>query len=297
MHVRPFAGAIVVLALAAGPAAGASNAFAGPAREHRTHARPDQVHRERPTAAALLRSEITPIDPSFATTTAPAVQAPATPSFAEQAPAVAQAPAVLLTPDAILFIAEYQQRLADFYAGVHRQLGEFYAGVQRQLGEFYAGVQRQLGEFYAGVQRQLGEFYAGVQRLEEFYAGVQRQLAEFYAAVQRQPVEFYAAVQANVVRDYLRGLFLADGYGRWGGQMACIRNRESHGDYSVMSRGGVYRGAYQYAQSTWNNAAGAAGRGDLVDVNPATVAPVDQDQVTIAYMDLVGLGPWGGRCG
>ncbi|MCU1458184.1 MAG: hypothetical protein JWL73_2276 [Actinomycetia bacterium] len=242
MPVRPFVGTFVVLALASGTVAGASTAFAGPVRERAIHARTEQLHRRRPTAAVLHRSDVTPTDPSTSTTAAPAVQAPATPSVAAQSPAVAQMPAVLLTADGVQFILSYQQRLA------------------------------------------------------EFYAGVQRQLAEFYASVQRRTDEFYLAVQRGMIRDYLRGLFVADGLRRWGAQMACIRNRESHGNYSVMSRGGVYRGAYQYAQRTWNNAAGAAGRGDLVGVNPATVAPIDQDQVTIAYMDVAGLGAWGGRC-
>jgi hypothetical protein len=221
MHVRPFAGAMVVLALAAGSVAGASTAFAGPVREHDTHSRTEQLHRTRPTAAVLHRSDTTPIDPSTETTTAPVVQAPASvPSIAAQAPAVAQAQAVLLTPEGIHFILAYQQRLADFYAGVQRA----------------------------------------------------------------------------IVGDFLRGMYVADGWRRRGAQLSCIRNRESHGDYSVMSRGGVYRGAYQYNQGTWNNASASAGRDDLVDVNPATAAPIDQDQVTIHYMDVVGLGPWGGRC-
>lgn len=229
MHVRPLAGAMVVLALAAGSVAGASTAFAGPVREHVTHARTEQLQRTRPTAAVLHRSDITPTDPSTETTTAPAVQAPASvPSIA------AQAPAVLLTPEAMQYV------------------------------EYVASQQRLLAEFYASVPQRLADFYAGVQRDQVF--------------------------------GYLRSLYVADGWRRWGGQLACIRNRESHGNYSVMSRGGTYRGAYQYAQSTWNGAAGSAGRGDLVGRNPATVAPIDQDAVTIHHMDLVGLRPWGGRC-
>ena len=44
-----------------------------------------------------------------------------------------------------------------------------------------------------------------------------------------------------------------------------------------MSPGGTYRGAYQFDRSTWNSAARLAGRDDLVGVDPAAVAPADQD--------------------
>jgi hypothetical protein len=77
--------------------------------------------------------------------------------------------------------------------------------------------------------------------------------------------------------------------------LTCIRQRESGGNYSAVSRDG-YLGAYQFAQSTWNIAAGMAGRSDLVGVTVNTATPYDQDDVAWALLQAQGLGPWGGHC-
>lgn len=53
-----------------------------------------------------------------------------------------------------------------------------------------------------------------------------------------------------------------------GGLAACIRQRESGGDYSTNTGNGYY-GAYQFDQSTWE-AAGGSG-------NPASASPAEQD--------------------
>jgi muramidase (phage lysozyme) len=58
----------------------------------------------------------------------------------------------------------------------------------------------------------------------------------------------------------------------------------------------MYRGAYQFMQSTWNNAAGIAGRSDLVGKLPNLVAPADQDAVALALYRAAGSSPWGGGC-
>lgn len=79
--------------------------------------------------------------------------------------------------------------------------------------------------------------------------------------------------------------------------LACVRRRESGGNYGAVSPGGTYRGAYQFLQSTWDAAARIAGRPDLVGVPPNTVSPGDQDAVALAYVQAAGRGAWGGACG
>ncbi len=80
--------------------------------------------------------------------------------------------------------------------------------------------------------------------------------------------------------------------------LRCTRAHESDtaGGYRAVSPDGVYRGAYQFLRSTWNNVARAAGRADLVGVDPATVAPADQDEIALFLFQHAGYGPWGGRC-
>jgi hypothetical protein len=80
--------------------------------------------------------------------------------------------------------------------------------------------------------------------------------------------------------------------------LKCTRAHESDaaGGYRAVSPGGTYRGAYQFLRSTWNNIARAAGRPDLVGVDPAAAAPADQDQLALYLYHAQGAGPWGGRC-
>ncbi len=80
--------------------------------------------------------------------------------------------------------------------------------------------------------------------------------------------------------------------------LKCTRAHESDsaGGYRAVSPDGVYRGAYQFLRSTWNNVARAAGRPDLVGVDPAAASPADQDQLALFLFRSAGPGPWGGRC-
>ncbi len=80
--------------------------------------------------------------------------------------------------------------------------------------------------------------------------------------------------------------------------LKCTRAHESDsaGGYRAISPGGTYRGAYQFLPSTWNNVAAAAGRRDLVGVDPAQAAPADQDFLAMWLYRHSGAGPWGGRC-
>ena len=79
--------------------------------------------------------------------------------------------------------------------------------------------------------------------------------------------------------------------------LACVRARESHGDYTAVSADGVYRGAYQFTQSSWDLAASHAGRKDLVGVPPNEASPADQDAMALELYDMLGSAPWGGACG
>ena len=80
--------------------------------------------------------------------------------------------------------------------------------------------------------------------------------------------------------------------------LKCTRAHESDsaGGYQAVSPDGVYRGAYQFLRSTWDNIARAAGRPDLVGVDPAAAAPADQDQLAMYLFQHAGPAPWGGRC-
>jgi hypothetical protein len=80
--------------------------------------------------------------------------------------------------------------------------------------------------------------------------------------------------------------------------LRCTRAHESDssGGSRAVSAGGVYRGAYQFTRSTWDNTARRAGRHDLVGVDPAAAAPWDQDLLALSLYHWQGAAPWGGRC-
>ena len=78
--------------------------------------------------------------------------------------------------------------------------------------------------------------------------------------------------------------------------LACVRQRESRGNYSVVNPSGPYYGAYQFLSSTWNVTAQHAGRLDLVGVLPSNASPADQDAMASHLYQWQGSGPWGGSC-
>ncbi|HSX45230.1 MAG TPA: transglycosylase family protein [Candidatus Saccharimonadales bacterium] len=80
--------------------------------------------------------------------------------------------------------------------------------------------------------------------------------------------------------------------------LACTRGHESDtaGGYQAVSPDGVYHGAYQFDQSTWNSVAANNGRPDLVGQDPAQVSPTDQDKMATDLYEERGNQPWGGRC-
>jgi hypothetical protein len=78
--------------------------------------------------------------------------------------------------------------------------------------------------------------------------------------------------------------------------LVCTRARESDGNYGVVSSGGSYYGAYQFAPTTWNVTASHLGRLDLVGVLPSRASQSDQDELAWALYQWQGNAPWGGRC-
>ena len=81
------------------------------------------------------------------------------------------------------------------------------------------------------------------------------------------------------------------------GFLTCVVQAESGGDYGAVSPNGLYMGAFQFSQPTWNTAAQAAGLGLLVGVAPNTATRAEQDTVAVTLFSLDGQQPWlGDRC-
>jgi SWI/SNF-related matrix-associated actin-dependent regulator 1 of chromatin subfamily A len=79
--------------------------------------------------------------------------------------------------------------------------------------------------------------------------------------------------------------------------LQCVVQAESGGDYSIVSPNGLYMGAFQFSQSTWNVAAQAAGLPSLVGVPPNLASKADQDTLAVALYAMDGEQPWlGDRC-
>jgi hypothetical protein len=79
--------------------------------------------------------------------------------------------------------------------------------------------------------------------------------------------------------------------------LQCVVQAESGGNYQAVSPDGLYMGAFQFSQGTWNYAAQAAGLGDLVGLPPNQATKAEQDTVAVALYALDGERPWlGDRC-
>lgn len=73
--------------------------------------------------------------------------------------------------------------------------------------------------------------------------------------------------------------------------LARLRQCESGGDYTALSPGGAYRGAYQFARTTWNSVA-SRHYPKYVGVDPAAAAPKVQDSMARALYLEMGRSPW-----
>jgi len=78
--------------------------------------------------------------------------------------------------------------------------------------------------------------------------------------------------------------------------LQCVVQAESGGDYQAISPTGLYMGAFQFVQGTWNEAARLAGLPSLVGVPPYEASPRDQDLLAIALYEADGEQPWLDRC-
>jgi hypothetical protein len=79
--------------------------------------------------------------------------------------------------------------------------------------------------------------------------------------------------------------------------LQCVVQAESGGNYGAVSPNGLYMGAFQFSQSTWNIAAQAAGLPGLIGMPPNLATKADQDTLAVALYALDGSQPWlGDRC-
>ena len=139
-----------------------------------------------------------------------------------------------------------------------------------------------------------------------FMESVQRQVTGQLATA----VAVQAAVQAStaaaavVGAEKVAGLSSASGTTPAAGSdpvlnpyLQCVVRAESRGNYRAVSPDGQYMGAFQFSQPTWNMAARAAGRPNLVGVRPNLASKADQDALAVALFALDGEQPWlGDRC-
>ncbi len=73
--------------------------------------------------------------------------------------------------------------------------------------------------------------------------------------------------------------------------LARLRQCESGGNYAAVSPTGAYRGAYQFARTTWNSVA-SRHYPRYVGVDPAAAAPKVQDSMARALFLEMGRSPW-----
>jgi len=78
--------------------------------------------------------------------------------------------------------------------------------------------------------------------------------------------------------------------------LQCVVQAESSGNYQAASPTGTYMGAFQFSQSTWNDAASLAGLSTLVGVPPTQASPAQQDEVAVALYSADGSAPWYDPC-
>lgn len=78
--------------------------------------------------------------------------------------------------------------------------------------------------------------------------------------------------------------------------LQCVVQAESGGDYQAVSPDGQYMGAFQFSQSTWNEAALLAGQPELVGVPPNQATPAQQDELAVALYNADGSQPWYDPC-
>jgi hypothetical protein len=149
-------------------------------------------------------------------------------------------------------------------------------------------------EFFGHALERVPEYVQAVQ-LQEIAAFVESVIAEENARAEAEAAAAArAAAEAAAARQVVRS---APSSSVNGGFLACVKQRESGGNYGIHnSQGSGASGAYQFMPSTWNSIAQSTGRSDLVGIDPAAAAPSDQDAMAVALYQQQGAAPWGGGC-
>jgi hypothetical protein len=138
---------------------------------------------------------------------------------------------------------------------------------------------------------------AAYGHVADFYAFLAAEQAARDAEAARLAAEAAAQAEAEAARAAAASVRVVVVRAAPSGDVfACLRWRESHGDYGALSPNGTYRGAYQFRQSTWDSTAAYSGREDLLGVDPSAASPADQDAMAAALYGWQGSAPWGGAC-
>jgi hypothetical protein len=212
--------------------------------------------------------------------------------------------------DGVLFIGnEEVAQVANEYEAI--ALGNIESALDRLSAD-----QRTLQAHRATLQLEQAQDQQDLA-LQATYLGQATSTQNFMESVQHQvtgqlatAVAVQAAVQASTATAAVAGAEKAAGQSSETGTTAaagsdpvlnpylqCVVRAESRGDYGAVSPNGLYMGAFQFSQPTWNMAARAAGRPGLVGVRPNLASKADQDAVAVALFALDGEQPWlGDRC-
>jgi hypothetical protein len=151
------------------------------------------------------------------------------------------------------------------------------------------GTEQALQSEQAQVSGQLATAVAQEKSQEESAASQAVSAAEARAAAQAAAASASEAV-VGAPNDLPTGGPALTGF------LQCVVEHESGGDYQVVSSTGQYMGAFQFSQSTWNEAAQLAGMSNLVGVPPNAASPADQDALAVALYAADGSQPWYDPC-
>lgn len=111
-------------------------------------------------------------------------------------------------------------------------------------------------------------------------------VTDYLVALQTAQAKVTYSAPTRHVPTYSAPKVTGGGNGAPGGFLACVRNRESRGNYSVVNSSSGAGGAYQFLQSTWT-AIGGRGR-------PQDASPAEQDAMAAKLYAQQGRAPWAG---
>ena len=169
------------------------------------------------------------------------------------------------------------------------------AHLAASAGDHDESVARELEDTARGLEARKTQLHARRGELEDVIASLVSMRAELDDRIQRAVVAARRAERPAGGATYAAPSSFTDD-AVWLAFRECTFAHESGGNYQIVSPGGLYYGAWQFAISTWNAVAGRMGRGDLVGALPSQAAPADQDAVAHQLWLERGNQPWGGRC-